>query len=53
MIDIWEDRISGRPAVIHGSATLYTAWVRRDHEWLHAGSYWTRDDAETAAKGLL
>jgi hypothetical protein len=50
MTEIWETIVSGRGAVEHGSATLFTAWHRRpDGVWEMRGSFWTRAQAERAA----
>lgn len=49
MTEIWETRITGKQAVQHGSATLYTAWKQTpDRVWHMMGSYWRRGQAEAA-----
>jgi len=49
-IDIWEDRICGRPAVMHGCVTLFTAWTKDERGWHHRGSFFSRVQAEKAAE---
>jgi hypothetical protein len=52
MIDIWETIVSGPGAVIHGTATLFTAWKRVGIKWRCAGSFWSRTEAVSAAEAL-
>lgn len=50
MIDIWEQRVSGPGAVMHGAATLFIAWrMGDDGRWQMRGSFWDRGAAEAAA----